>query len=150
MAGTKIPTCPIPQNYTNPAISIANADGACGVTASITPSNRKLLYTASTNDANVKALTAVSDDTAARVLNVYLSPDGTSFYLLGCVNIPITAGTITGTPAVDLLAALPGLPLDASGKPCIPLVAARRLYIGSQVAVTTAKVIVVQACVEEF
>lgn len=150
MAGVKIPTCPIPQHYANPAVALTNASGAVGATNTSAPSNTQLLYTASANDANVKSLIATSDDTSARVLNVYLSSNGSTFYTLGCVNIPITAGLTTSEAPVDVLAALPGLPLDASGRPCIPLVAGQRVYVGVQVAVTSTKTLVVQGFVEEF
>jgi hypothetical protein len=147
----KTTTCPIPQTYANKGAVIQNSTGNCGVTATTTPSNTVLLYTAAANDANVKSLIVISDDTSAKVLNIYLSPDsGTTFYLLGCVNIPITAGTITGTPPVDILANLPGLPLDAAGKPCLPLLAAERIYIAAQSTVTSGKFLVATALVEEF
>ena len=147
---SKTNTCPIPQTYANKGAVIQNSTGNVGVTATQAPSNTVLLYTAAANDANVKAVIVTSDDSSARVMNVYLSPDsGTTFYLLGSVSIPITAGIATNPP-VDVLANLVGLPIDASGRPCIPMLASERLYIGSQTTVTSGKYLVATAIVEEF
>ena len=147
----KTATCPIPQNYKTSGALIQYSTGSCGTTATLSPSNVVLAYTAGANDSHVKALIAVSDDTSAKVLNVYRY-DGTNYYLLGCVNIPIQAGTVVGTPPVDLLANLVGLPLDSTGKPIIPLNGGltEKIYVGVQATLTSAKLIAVSAFGEDF
>lgn len=147
----KTTTCPIPQSYNCNGAVISNSTGNCGVTAGQSPSNVILAYQAGANDSNLKALLVSSDDSSPRVVNVYRY-DGTNYWLLGCVNVPVTAGTITSTPAVDLLANLPGLPLDPSGKPCIPLKGGNpdKIYVGSQTTLTSGKFLVFTAIGEDF
>lgn len=86
---------------------IANADA----------SNLKTVVTGALNGTKVNSLTLTSDDTAARDVQFGVTQFGGSFFPLGTVTVPITAGTIAATPAVNALnrTACPGLPLDSDG-----------------------------------
>lgn len=109
------------------------------------------LYTASTNDAVVKALMATSDDTAA--MNVVLAVnDGVADHIIGTINVPIAAGTNGSTAAVDLLSAsmMPGLPVDQYGKRVLPMKNGSILKAKVLVAVTAAKAVHLLGIAEEY
>lgn len=149
----KTTTCPITQTIQNAFATLVNADGAVGTTLTTSPSNSKLLFTAGAEGSVVKSLTVSSDDSAARVLVFYISPDsGTTKYCIGTINIPLNSGATGAIANIDVLgsAVLLGLVLDQSGKPVLPLAATYRIYIGTQVAVTAAKTIVVTAVAEDY
>lgn len=86
-----------------------------------------ILFT-STNGGFVTQLFATSTSSSAMSLRLYRgSSDATHF---ATINIPINAGNVTGTPPVDLLAALctfnsntgtkiSGLPVDNNGNPIL-------------------------------
>lgn len=101
----------------------------------------KTLHTP-TNPTKVTAVMATSSDTASRDVTLYVTKGGVD-YPLGTVNIPITAGTITATPAVNLLdpAKIPGLPIDSDGQRYLLLEAGAVLKAAVLVAVTAAKAI---------
>lgn len=111
----------------------------------------KTLYTAGANDAVVKGLSCVSNDTAAVNLRVLLSIGGTE-YQIGTVNIPIAAGTNGSANAVDVLntTAMPFLPLDRNGKRVLPLAAGAILRVAALATITAAKQVTVAAIVEEY
>lgn len=113
----------------------------------------KPLYTASTNDAVVKAINVASTDSAARVMALWIVDSNGTPNLLGSVNIPLSSGApSSGTVAsVDLLGGtlLPSLPYDANGKRIIPLKAGQILAV-SVPAVTAARRIDVAAMIEEY
>lgn len=137
----KTNTVPVSQNIKCAAYSILPAD----------TTTYKTLYTAGANDAVVKSLMACSTDTAARNV-VLVVNNGTADFIIGCVNVPITAGDTGAVAAVDLLAAalLPGLPLDQNGKRVLPMQTGHILKVGVLVAVTAAKQIDCVAVVEEY
>lgn len=67
-----------------------------------------VLLTADTNDRqHINRLCIASDDTATGQFNLLLY-DGTTYAPILALTIAIGAGTIVGTPTVDLLAALTG------------------------------------------
>lgn len=114
----------------------------------------KVLYTASTEDAVVKAINVASSDSAARVMSLWIADSATSTpRLIGAVNIPANSGAPgSGTAAtVDLLGGtlMPSLPYDANGKRILPLKAGQVLAV-SVPAVTAATRIDVNAVVEEY
>lgn len=125
----------------NPAVTIVPADTTA----------LKTLYTASANDAVVKSLMCVSDDTAAVNLRVLLTVSGTD-YQIGTVNIPIASGTNGTANAIDVLNAisLPGLPIDRNGKRVLPLKTGVILKVAALATVTAAKTVTISACVEEY
>ncbi len=111
----------------------------------------KTVYTAASDDAVVKGLLCVSDDTAAVNLRVALTIGGTD-YQIGTVNIPIASGTNGTANAVDVLnsVAMPGLPLDRDWKRILPLMAGVVLKVAALATVTTAKTVTVTALIEEY
>lgn len=150
----KVNTLPVAQNINGPiSVQFANADGAAGTGLTTAPSNTKLLYTAGANDSVLKSIIVSSDDSSARVLNLYVSPDaGTTKYWLSAFSIPITSGNTGAIASVDILGStlIPGLCYDQSGKAVLPLQATYRIYVGLQVAVTSGKFINVTAIGEDY
>lgn len=112
---------------------------------------KKTLFTAGANDSVVKSLHAISDDTAAKVVNVYVN-DGTTDNYIGAVTVPITSGFTGAIAAVDLLngTLFPNLPYDANGKRVLPLPAGYVVKVSVQAAVTAAKTIYVTCMAEDY
>jgi hypothetical protein len=148
----KTTTLPVAQTIQNGKVSLVNATGAVGTTLTTTPSNAVLLFTAGAEGAVVKSITVTSDDTAARVLVFYISSDGTTYYPLFTVNVPLNSGATGAIVNIDILgsAVVVGLPIDQSGKPVLMLKASERVYVGTQVAVTAAKFINIVLQAEDF
>jgi hypothetical protein len=111
----------------------------------------KDLYTASGDDAVVKAISVSSTDTAARVVSLWIIGADNQPTLVGAVNIPLRSGDNGTAAAVDLLGGtlMPALPLDATGKRALPLRAGQRLAV-SVPAVTAGTLINVSAQIEEY
>lgn len=111
----------------------------------------KELYTASTNDAVVKAINVASLDTAARVMSLWIVGADNQPVLIGAVNIPLNSGNNGTVASIDLLLGtlIPSLPYDANGKRIIPLKAGQKLAV-SVPAVTAGTQIHVTAVVEEY
>jgi hypothetical protein len=131
----------VTQNIKNPCVSILPAD----------TTTLKTLYTAGANDAVVKAINISSTDTTARNVGLYIN-NGVSDFLIGVVNVPITAGDTGAVASVDVLASalIPSLPLDQNGKRVLPMQATYILKVGALVAVTAAKEIDVTCVAEEY
>ena len=113
----------------------------------------KTVYTASANDAIVKGLACVSDDTAAKAIRIGIDiAGGGTVYQIATVAIPIASGTTGSANAIDLLqaAALPFLPVDRNGKRVLPLRAGDILKVSALATLTTAKTITVTAIAEEY
>jgi hypothetical protein len=111
----------------------------------------KELYTASVNDAVVKAINVASTDTAARVLTVWLIGADNQPEQLCALNVPLRSGDNGTANAIDLLngTLLQALPYDANGKRIIPLKAGQKLAV-SVPAVTAGTQINVSAMIEEY
>jgi hypothetical protein len=111
----------------------------------------KELYTASSNDAIVKAINVASFDTAARVMSLWIVGADSQSVLIGAVNIPLSSGNTGTAAAIDLLGGtlIPSLPYDANGKRIIPLKAGQKLAV-SVPAVTAGTQINVTAMIEEY
>ena len=127
--------------------------GTTDATFTVTVGILKTLYTASANDAVVKAINVSSTDTTARIMTLW-QQDSSSTVLnyIGAINIPASAGTGSGTTAsIDLLGGtlLPSLPYDANGKRVIPLKAGTVL-MASVPAVAATFAISVSTMVEEY
>jgi hypothetical protein len=133
--------CFLPRTIQNAGVTIVPADTTA----------RKTVYTASADDAIVKGLSCVSDDTAAVNLRVIIDIGGTE-YQIGTVNIPIASGTNGTANAVDVLnsVAMSHLPLDRNGKRILPLEAGAILKVAALVTVTAAKTVTVVANIEEY
>lgn len=114
-------------------------------------STLKTVFTAGANDSVVKAINVVSDDTSARVLNLYIN-NGTTDFLIGAVSIPITSGTTGAIATVDLLGGtlMPSLPYDANGKRVLPLPATYVVKVSTQTTVTAAKTVTVSLMAEDY
>lgn len=140
-------TGPQTQSLANPSCALVKNTGASVAAATDAappvPTNVVLFATAGPEGSVIKRLTAQSDDSSARILQLWQSKDaGTTFQLLGAVNIPANAGTGSGTTvAVDLLAntVLIGLSYDQMGKPVLQLAPSVRIYAGTTTAITTLK-----------
>lgn len=89
----------------------------------------------------VKSLMATSDDTTARVLQIWLTISAVD-HLLGEVTVPIGAGSDGSTPAVNLLNAtsMPGLQFDGISR-FLDVANGTLLKIKTKVAITAAKTI---------
>jgi hypothetical protein len=111
----------------------------------------KELYTASTDDAVVKAINVASFDSAARVMSLWIVGTDAQPILIGAVNIPANSGNNGTAAAVDLLTGtlLPSLPYDNSGKRVIMLKGGQKLAV-SVPAVTAGTQINVTASVEQY
>lgn len=131
----------VTQNIKNPCVTILPAD----------TTTLKTLYTAGANDAVVKCITVSSTDTTAVNLALYVNNLSADF-LIGFVNVPITAGFTGAIAATDILASamLPGLPLDQNGKRVLPLAAGYILKVAAKATITTAKQVDVTAVAEEY
>jgi len=111
----------------------------------------KTIYTASEDDAVLKMLSAVSDDTAAINLRIGIDTGGT-VYQIATVNIPINSGANGVVNAVNLLnrAALPYLPIDGVGNPYLPLKAGSILKVATLATITAARTLTVSSASEEY
>lgn len=111
----------------------------------------KELYTATTNDAIVKAINVASFDSAARVMSLWIIGTDAQPVLIGAVNIPANSGNNGTAAAIDLLGGtlMPSLPYDANGKRVISLKAGQKIAV-SVPAVTAGTQINVTAQIEEF
>ena len=109
------------------------------------------LYTATTDDAVVKSITATTTDTAAVNLKVAVG-DGTTDYLLGTVRVALASGTDGAAASVDILGSslLPGLPRDLNNRTILPLKNGYTLKVGCLATMTSARQTDVLAVVEEY
>jgi tetrahydromethanopterin S-methyltransferase subunit D len=109
-------------------------------------SNQKTVVTAGASGTKVTSLCAVSNDTAARDVQVSITNAGTSFPL-GTVTVPAGAGFSGSVVAIDLMNQqnLPGLAIDSDGNPYINLISGDTLTVSSLTTVTAAKAITVTA-----
>lgn len=131
----------LPAGYATAGTTILPAD----------VTNWKVVYTATANDAVIKSVGCVSNDTAA--INIRIGVDvGGVVYPIGAINVPPGAGTNGVTNAVDLLnaSAFPNLPVDRNGKRCLPLKAGNILKVAALTTVTAAKTLTVFATAEEY
>lgn len=113
----------------NAAVQLVNADGTALVT----------LYTAPTNGGKVEAIAISSSDTVARDIQIVVTK-GAVDYVLATIAVPITAGQVAATPAVDGLqpTASPWLRFDENGNPFLLLETGSVLKVKTLVAVTAA------------
>lgn len=138
----KTPTPALPQSPKNSKVQILPADA----------SGLKTVYTGGAEGSKISSIIATSSDTSARDVQIGITTGGT-FFPLGTVSVPITAGQVTGTPAVNLLdpTVIKGLPLDNDGQPYIFLSSASdTLQVKALTTVTTAKEIDIIAFGADF
>ena len=139
MAVTATPA--FPQAVVITPITIVNADA----------SNKKTACTAGSNGTKVVSLTACSDDTSNRIVQVFLTRSATN-YLLGSVIVPTLSGTDGAAAVVDLLNAqlVPGLPVDNDGQRYIFLKSGDTLTVATTTTVTTAKTVTITCNSADF
>ena len=125
----------------NPAVAIVNADASA----------LKTLYTAGADDAIVRSIMVVSDDTSARNVTLYLN-NGVADFPLCTVALAIGQGTNGTTASIDLLSSayVPGLSYDQNGKRILPLQAGYTLKIAATTTITAGKQISVVGVAEEY
>lgn len=111
----------------------------------ILPATASGLVTLATGGANgtkiVAAIATSSDTGSGRDVTIGITNGGT-FMPLGTVTVPVQAGQVANTPAVNMLdpAKIPGLPVDSDGQPYIFLASASdTLQVKSLTTVTAAK-----------
>lgn len=123
------------------AIKIQNADAANLKSLGVAP------VAAGTR---IKALHITSDDTVARVLQIYKTIAGVD-YLLGEIDVPIGAGSDGATNAVNGLAGtrMPALQTDGINK-WIDVANGTTINVKSKVAITAGKTIYVLAEMGDF
>ena len=131
---SSVPTLPVGVK-TN-AVTIVNADA----------SNLKTILTADGTFWDVIALSATSDDTSDRLLQLYVTISGTD-YLIGTVNVPTLSGTTASAPAVNLLASanIAQAVYDALGNRILRLDTGIVLKVKSTTTVTSAKTVTIVA-----
>lgn len=122
-------------------VQIANADGQ----------NQKTGYTAGANGSKILGIVATSSDTSAHDVQVSLTNAGTS-YPLGTKTVPLSAGTVAGTPAVNLLdpTVIVGLPFDSDGNQYLNMISGDTLTFEALVSVTAAKLITIHVIAVDF
>lgn len=150
----KTTTNPFTQTIRNPLVNLATSDGTIiSGLSSTSILNTKLFLSAGSEGSIVKAISITSDDTAARNVAFYLNTDGgTSRYLIGVINVPITSG-YTGTSInVDVLnhPYLTGLTIDQTGRQVLPLAAGASISVGVTTAITALKGIHIISVVEDY
>lgn len=103
-------------------------------------SNLITLYTAPTAGGKVESIAASSSDTSARDVSLVVTKGGVD-YVIGTKTVPITAGQIAATPAVDLLngTECPWARLDENSNRFLLLDTGCVLKVKSLTTVTAAK-----------
>lgn len=139
MAGTATPI--FPQSLKTSTVRIANAD-----TTTI-----KTLVTPPTNGSKVVAVLLTSDDTSSKDVQLVVTKGGVD-YPIGTINMPITAGTIAATSAVNGLdvSKIAGLPLDRDGQRYLLLESGAVLGIKALTTLTSGKFINAVAIHSDF
>lgn len=113
-------------------------------------SNLVTLYTAPASGGKVESIAISSNDTSARDLSLVVSKGGVD-YVIGTKTIPITAGQIAATPAVDFLNSTecPWSRVDENGNRFLFLDTGCVLKMKTLTTVTSAKAIQAFAQVRE-
>jgi len=107
-------------------------------------SGKKSLVPDSGAAVKVVSVTATSDDTAARVVQLVLTRSAVD-YVIASYNVAILSGTDGIVKGTNILALAPGLPVDGCGQPYLFLEDNDVLNIKTTTTVTAAKTISVAA-----
>jgi hypothetical protein len=110
---------------------------------------KKTVATAGASGTKVVGLIVTSTDTAARVVQLFLTRSATN-YLLGAWTIPALAGSDGSAGTQDLLNIFSGLPRDADGQRYFYLESGDTLTVATTTTVTAAKEIDVFALFGNF
>lgn len=121
-----------PQAITSPSVQILPADTTA----------LKTLYTAGTNGSKIENIIATNTDSAAAYGLQLSVTTGATTYLLGTINVPLSAGNTTAAPAISLLNST-NLPTakDSNGNPYLYLASGSVLKVNSLTTVTAAKIV---------
>lgn len=142
MAGVSTPI--YPQLINNTPVTFVNADGTTA----------KSIYTSGVNGSKLEAIYATNTDSgSAYSVNIWIKQSGTS-YLLGTVNVPLSAGNTTAAPTVNLLNSSNNLGTilnkDSNGNTYLYLSASSVVTLAPTGAVTSAKTLTFIAVCEDF
>ena len=154
----KTTTNPFTQNIRNSYISLTSGSGfisSVSGLASLSPSSGVYpLFTAGADGSILKGITVATDEATIRNVAFYTSSDGgASKFLLGSVQIPVTAGFAANIANIDVLnnAYLVGLPIDQTSRQCLPLASGSSVWAGMvTTAVSINKGVHIQAFGEDF
>ena len=100
------------KNITGKGVTWTNSDAA---------STKKVISPAvGTEGCRIQAIAVTSDDTSNRDFSLYLN-DGTTDFLIGTVQVPLTAGTTSAVASMNILSKVVLLPwLSSDGSMLIP------------------------------
>jgi hypothetical protein len=131
---------PIPTLVKQPRkglVQIANADG----------SNNKTVVTAGANGSKVVSLFASSTELTANNRDVQVSIVRAAVtYVLATTTVPFSAGfTVAAFGPINLLAAIPNLPIDNDGQRYLFLESGDTLVVASLTTLTAGKIISVHS-----
>lgn len=109
-------------------------------------SDLKTILTAGSNGTTLLGVSASSDDTSDRVVQIGITRGG-SFTLLGAITVPDLSGTDGTNVSVNLFNAtsIPGLVLDSDGQRYWALESGDTLQVRATTTVTSAKTINISA-----
>jgi len=131
----------LPKGANNSSITLQNADGT----------GLKLLFTAGADDSDVDSIIVTSNDTAARILVLYVTRGGVD-YIIGTITVGAGAGTDGFNFSLDLLNPInfQGLPINNIGKPYLRLKSGDTVKVAVTTAVTAAKTIYLSAFGQDY
>lgn len=133
-----------PQTIVNTPVTIVNADGT----------GKKTVYTGGTNGSKVENIQVTNTDSGvAYTLQFFMTISATD-YLIGSVNIPLSAGNTSAAPTVNALnyANNWGVALntDSNGNNYLYVANGTTLKAAVTVAVTAAKTVTILAQGDDF
>lgn len=101
-----------------------------------------VLTAGSNAGSRLNSLIVTSTDTAARDLQFSIFR-GSTTYILGTVNIPLSAGNINSVPSINILGStqIPGIAYDSNGNPYMDFKAGDVLQAEALTTVTSGKTI---------
>jgi hypothetical protein len=106
--------------------------------------------TAGTNGSKVNSVWATNTDPAnAYLTQVWLTRSGTNF-LLGTVNVPVSAGNTAAAPSVNIFGGITGLPLDSDGNPYVYLQSGDVLAVSATTQVASSQTLTVASNFASF
>lgn len=123
------------KSYRESIQHVGGSPSIAGAFASLT--NAILIATAGSLGSKVKNFFCSTQESVDRDYFVFkVNTDGVTIYPIGIVSIPATSGTVSGIPAVDILAQLVGLSADNQSKPVLEMEASEKLYISCLTTMT--------------
>jgi hypothetical protein len=127
-----------PVGFGFQAARIVNADGTTS----------KVVYPAGSNDSIIDALFITSTDTSPQNVQIIIN-DGTNDNIIDTIPVPAGSGTDGTHATIDALSAA-GHALNGNAKKVILLKAGCILKAAMLAAVTSAKLVTVSACAEDY